>query len=192
MPPLSRETTAGEPVVRDARPEDADAIAAIHVAGWEFAYRGKLPDEVIATRTLENRKAFWRKRLAALGDREAVLVVEEDGRPAGFAHFAPSDEPGADPRSEARWHSLYMDPSAVGRGLAHALRREGGTRLTELGYETFVFWVVAENARAQSWFVGGPSGEERVVEEGRVREVLWRENVAEYCATVDARAPASG
>jgi L-amino acid N-acyltransferase YncA len=192
MPRLARDPAAPEPVVRDARPEDADAIAAIHVAGWEFAYRGKLPDEVIRTRTLENRQAFWRAKLLALEDRETVLVVEENGRPCGFAHIAPSDEAGADPRRESRWHSLYMDPSAVGKGLAHALRREMGTRLTALGYETFVFWVVAENARAAAWFVGGPTGDERIVEDGRVREILWRENVAAYCAEVNARAPKSG
>jgi hypothetical protein len=119
-----------------------------------------------------------------------VLVVEEEkGRPAGFAHLAPSDEPGADPQRQARWHSLYMEPSGVGRGLAYALTREGGTRLAELGYETFIFWVVAENARARSWFLGEPTGEERLVEDGRVREVLWRWQVSEYCRAMDDARP---
>lgn len=183
----------GDIVVRDANTDDADAVASVHVAAWQFAYEGKLPDEVLASRTLESRRDFWRKRLASLDPREIVLVAEEDGRAVGFAHFTPTDEEGGDPEREARWHSLYLDPRAVGKGIAHALVRGGAARLEELGYESFVFWRVAANTRAKNYFdtelTGGETGQERVVESGRVREVLWRESVAELSASL-ARAPA--
>ena len=33
--------------IRRARPEDAEAVARVHVAGWRHAYRGLLPDDYL-------------------------------------------------------------------------------------------------------------------------------------------------
>jgi hypothetical protein len=177
-----------EAIVRDARQQDADAIAAIHVAAWEFTYRDKLlPDDVIDARSPECRRAFWRERLGELQEGEFVFVVEEDGRPIGFGHCEPSDRPGADPRREVLWRSFYMDPEFVGSGRANLLRIEGVERLYRHGYEILAFWVVAGNERARSWFRTEPTGDERLVEGGRVREELHRVDIERYLADLTAR-----
>lgn len=175
-----------EVAVRDARPGDAEVIAAIHVAAWEATYRGTLSDQAIDARA-PNRFEYWRGRLNALEDGEFVLVVEEAGRVRGFAHCTPSDAAAVEGRRAALWRSFYLEPGATGRGLAGQLRTAGIERLYELGYDDLQFWVVAGNDRAESFFRTEPTGEERLVADGAVRELLHRVDIPSYRAAHSAR-----
>ena len=42
-----------EPVIRPATEADARTIAEIHVAGWVAAYRGMVPDELLASLSVD-------------------------------------------------------------------------------------------------------------------------------------------
>jgi hypothetical protein len=44
-----------------ACPDDAEAIARVHVDSWRTTYQGILPDEVLAGLSVERRRAFWAK-----------------------------------------------------------------------------------------------------------------------------------
>ncbi len=174
--------------VRDARPDDAEAIAAVHVAAWEYAYRGELPDDAIDSRA-PKRADYWRACLGELTEAEAVLVVVEDGVVRGFAHCTPSSEAGTDPKREALWRSLYIDPAAIGGGLAHRLRMAGLERLSELGYETVAFWTVASNKRARKFFLSTTTGETRPVASGANHELRYRVHIADYLRNMSGRTP---
>jgi hypothetical protein len=56
------------PVVRPARPGDAEAIATVHVRSWQAAYPGIVPQPVLDRLSIERRAASWR------------LAVEGSGR----------------------------------------------------------------------------------------------------------------
>jgi len=43
-------------MIRPATPEDARAIAEVHVASWRYAYRGLLPDDVLDRLSVEERE----------------------------------------------------------------------------------------------------------------------------------------
>ena len=51
--------------LRDATAADAHALATVHVASWRAAYRGLMPDEVLAGLSVPEREQLWSDRLTA-------------------------------------------------------------------------------------------------------------------------------
>jgi hypothetical protein len=51
--------------LRDATPADAHAIANVLVQSWRAAYRGLLPDDVLAGLSIPDREQFWSDALTA-------------------------------------------------------------------------------------------------------------------------------
>lgn len=143
--------------IRRARPEDADAVAAIHVAGYEEAYRGLIPDEVIDGRPLELRLRVWRERLAADESRQFVLVAELDGEVAAFVsgRGASADEDD-EPEEVACWENLYIAPkhlgSAAGFRLGLDLHEALLRAAREEGFSRAVAFVIEGNERAARFF----------------------------------------
>src|SRR5688572_17417505 len=113
MLPLAEKTLR----VRPATSGDADAIAEIHVQGYEEAYRGLVPDEVIDSRTPELRRRVWGERLREPQADGFVLVAEMDGRVAGFSSGRPATaEEAGDEAPAGCWENLYVRPEVVGSG----------------------------------------------------------------------------
>lgn len=50
--------------LRRATDADAAAVGRIHVESWNVAYRGIMPDDVIAQTDLAYRTRFWAERIA--------------------------------------------------------------------------------------------------------------------------------
>lgn len=148
---------------RTAVPADAEAIAAIHVAGYEEAYRGGvLTDEAIDVRGIEMRRRLWTERLGSPGADEFVVVAEAHGEVVGFTsgrRAEPDELLGDDSLSPANtgcWENLYIAPEHLGSnvgfrtGLAlHAATQEW---LTELGLTAAVCFVANGNSRARRFF----------------------------------------
>src|SRR5437879_151675 len=106
-------------LIRDATPEDAPAIARIHVASWQAAYRGQLPDELLDGLSVPRRQEFW--RVAAARPGHSLLVADEGGGVAGFVSSAATQDLDGDPTSTGEVRAIYVDPSAYGRGIGHGL-----------------------------------------------------------------------
>lgn len=126
------------------------ALAQIHVAAWQAAYRGVMPDAFLDGLDVRQRTERWRQTLAGAGGPgaapEVVLVVElDDGPPLGFAITGPEREPA--PHSETRGELWAMNiaPDAWGRGLGRLLLQAAERALSEAGYADAVLWVVAAN-----------------------------------------------
>lgn len=67
--------------VRRAVPEDARAIAAVHVGAWQVAYRGLMADELLDGLSVAQREEVWREALAG-GGSPAVYVAVDSGSAA--------------------------------------------------------------------------------------------------------------
>lgn len=104
--------------IRVATQADVAAIAAVHVASWREHYRGILADDVIASRSLENRLNHWRH---ALGQPERVTFVafSPEGVLCGFASAVRLSPPKAGFTSYLE--TLYLRAGAKGRGAGRAL-----------------------------------------------------------------------
>lgn len=122
------------PSFRPATKEDIPRIAAIHVAGWEVAYRGRIDDEAFAERTVERRIELWNEVLDG-GERfrsHEVHVAEDDGAVVGFTHFGPSDDDDVDQATTVNVFALYLDPELRGQGLGLGLLNHVVSRASPL------------------------------------------------------------
>jgi ribosomal protein S18 acetylase RimI-like enzyme len=135
-------------LIRPARPADARAIAAVHVATWRHAYAGLLPDDVLAGLDVDEWAGRWRGRLAAPAEGTFVLVFEQEGRVGGFVSGGPSrDEfPGGEV------YTIYVDPACQGRGAGGRLLAAAARHLAEDHFTDASLWVLAGNRPARGFY----------------------------------------
>jgi GntR family transcriptional regulator len=157
---------ADEPAIREAVEADAPALASVFVTSWQAGYPGIVDDAVIAA--LDEREvASWLLPMAK-GTTRTVLAESGEGTVLGWLRYG--DDP-ADPRN-GHIYSLYVRPSAGGRGvgrrlLEHGIARCGAGRAVTL-------WVFEANARARRLYGSAgfePDGGRQVEEEYGAQEI---------------------
>ncbi len=134
--------------VRPAREEDAAAIAGVHVAAWQWAYRGIMPDEFLDGLDATRRERPWRETIAAESGK--VFVVEDEGSIVGFAHVARHADD-----DEGELYAIYLLENWTGRGLGRALMEEGERAMGDLGCRVGVLWVARQNHPTRRFYERG-------------------------------------
>ena len=136
--------------IRDATPEDAAAIAEVHVRSWRSAYRGMIPVEVLDALSVVQRERNWRERLLLATTADAIpftLVAELAGAVRGFCNVSRLD---AD--AEATIGALYLEPAHLRAGIGSALLATALARLRDAGRDDVVLWVLEENRAARAFY----------------------------------------
>lgn len=132
-------------LIRQAVPEDARAVAEIHVDAWRAAYSAILPEAFLASLTVASRQAFWAQFLAnQSGD---LLVAMEGDRMLGWINTGPCRDQDAATGDAEIW-ALYASPTVWSSGVGHQLWLSARARLLEQGYRQCCLWVLAQNVRA--------------------------------------------
>lgn len=130
-------------MIREATPADGDAIAALQLRAWWRAYAEYLDPERFGS--LAEREARWQTLLTGPGAaRRTTLVLEVEGRPAGFAALGPSNDADAT-AAVGELKGLYVDPPAQGAGVGRALLDAAESRLRAERFREAVLWVFTEN-----------------------------------------------
>jgi len=136
-------------LLRLAEPDDAIAVARVHVRSWQVAYRTLLPADYLDQLRPEDRAEKY--DFASLDARKPqTIVAVEEGLIHGFATTAPSRDP--DLAGYGELYALYVDPEQWGRGIGVALISAARTRLFRLGFRNAVLWVLAGNTRAERFY----------------------------------------
>ena len=132
---------ADAPMIRDAKAEDAAAIAAIYapfVTDTPISFEREAPDAAEITR-----------RMAATQAGYPYLVAEVGGQVVAYAYAGPYR-----PRHAYR-HSVevtaYASPDGRGRGLGAALYTPLLERLTAAGYHTAIAIITLPNDKSVSF-----------------------------------------
>ncbi len=164
--------------VREARHEDAAAIARVHVDSWRISYRGIVPAGFLAGMAYEDFEDRWRGWLRGVGDtRRAYRVAElPSGRIVGFASGGPRQGPAyADYAAEL--HALYLLREQQGAGIGKRLFVSVAQGLAEGRHMTSLFaWVLARNpSRGFYEALGGtlPGSQQIEVGGARLEEVSY-------------------
>lgn len=150
--------------VRPARPDDAPAVAAVHVRSWQVGYRGLLDQDYLDGLRPEDRMGHY-TFASTDPDAPATIVAVEDGAICGFATTGPSRD--ADIADGGEVLALYVDPDAWGLGVGRRLMAEARKRLSHSGFTDAVLWVLVGNDRAQRFYRADgwrPDGQRRSVE----------------------------
>lgn len=139
--------------LRAARPGDAYAIAGVQVRSWRAAYRGLLPDDVLAGLSVRNREQFWSGALTARPAHTGILVAAIGDAVVGFAATGPPLVPQdrADP-TLGDLYALYINPDLWRRGIGTQLHAAALDRLRSCGFTHAGLWVLDTNERALRFY----------------------------------------
>jgi len=139
--------------IRDARPQDARAVAEVHVEGWRWGYRGILPDEHLAGLSVDESEARWLGYLTQPAPGVARFVGMEGHRVVGFVSGGPADDDFAPPPpGAAEVYAVYLREAAQGTGVGRALLERATDAMRANGYRHAVLWVFEANDRARRFY----------------------------------------
>jgi GNAT superfamily N-acetyltransferase len=135
--------------IRPALPDEALAVARVHVRAWQVAYRG-----LIAQSYLDSLKPeVWAAKYAfhrSGPELPTTLVALVGESVCGLAMFGPYR--GEEPAGSGEVLAIYVDPdhwhTGVGRRLIIAAREQ----LRRAGFREAALWVLDGNARARRFY----------------------------------------
>lgn len=131
--------------VRSAAASDVDAIARVHVLGWQHAYAGILSPDFLASLSVERRAPMWAEAIEKRTQR--LLVAEAAGQVVGFAAFGPCRDDEAHATVFEVW-AIYLDPQFIGSGVGRSLWLSSLATMKLAGATRVTLWVLAKNALA--------------------------------------------
>jgi GNAT superfamily N-acetyltransferase len=159
--------------VRRAHPGDAEGLARVHVAAWQWAYRGIVPDEVLASLAWQERADRWRERLEDAADPDlhtwVATVDDPEAAVVGFASWGPSRDDDAGP-DVAELYAIYLAQPWSRRGLGTRLLRAGLDGLAARFTRVDV-WVLRDNVGARAFYERcglRPDGSDKTLQIGGV------------------------
>jgi GNAT superfamily N-acetyltransferase len=138
-------------LIRTARPDDARAVAEVHVASWRHAYRGLLPDDHLDRLSVDDREAMWLGVFADPDPTSGGFVAEIDGRVVGFSSFGPSRDQDV-PERTGEVPAIYVDPAVLGTGVGRELFEAATIALRDAGFARATLWVLEANALARRFY----------------------------------------
>jgi GNAT superfamily N-acetyltransferase len=139
------------PEVRNARVEDADAVASIHVRSWQAAHRGLIDQEVLDSLSIPERTANWRGFITEpLPTSLGILVAVRDGAILGWASLGSGRD--VDGVNDGEVYGIYADPDAWSTGVGVALLAAAEQRIVDAGHTRAYLWVLDGNDRADGFY----------------------------------------
>lgn len=142
----------GELRIRRAAPGDAEAIAEIHVAGFDLAHQDLLPADLLAARRLPVRLEQWQRRLKEPRPSDIAIVAERDGAVVGFVSGHTATAADGEPEDVGIGESMYQRPESIGGGIGHRLWAAIIDAFRELGHREMVWFVLDANSLATGFY----------------------------------------
>lgn len=186
--------------LRDAHAGDSRAIAELHVAAWQAAYRGLLADEVLDGLSALDREEMWGRLVAGSSPVDSAIVAVDEQGIQGFVHVCPSRDPDAGP-TVGEVTSIYVHPAHWEHGIGRRLLEAAVGWLAAAGFDAATLWVLDGNRRAmlfyeaQGWAADGSTKddvrEEFTLHERRYAKVLDRTAPQDLMARI-GRPPSPG
>ncbi len=144
--------------VRQARRNDAAAIAGVHVAAWRSTYPGILPDDYLTGMSVSRQAAYYdvairRGGCIYVATAAGIDVPEGSGpRVVGFTTAGRArwtDGSGRCP-ADGEIETLYVVDDWRDRGIGRRLLRAAAASLAESGCRSIFLWVLRDNP--SRWF----------------------------------------
>ncbi|HWA81493.1 MAG TPA: GNAT family N-acetyltransferase [Acetobacteraceae bacterium] len=153
--------------IRRARPADAPAIAAVHVAAWQSAYPGILPEAYLARLSAIRQAAHYDHAIRVEGGVFVAAAWGTDlpaGSPPRIVGFTTAGLARTSGIAEGEIETLYVLDDWRDRGLGRRLMRAAAGYLQGRGCRSVFLWVLRDNP--SRWFylrLGGRPVAESIV-----------------------------
>lgn len=132
---------------------DVEALARVHVLGWQAAYQGLMPQEFLDGLDVEERAKRWQSWLESAEPPRATLVLEDGPEGViGFVGVAASRDPDADPLVVGEVAAIYLLPGHWRRGGGRMLMQDAVKVLADSGMREATLWVLESNERARGFY----------------------------------------
>ena len=132
--------------IREARLEDAVAIAKVHVDSWQSTYNNLLPKAYIAQRSYQKRLDNWKGRLDVNQKAKTnyfVYVAENAvGEVVGFVDGGSAR---GDSTCDGEIYALYVLEANQRKGIGTSLVQAIASRLVQSGLTSIIVWVLEDN-----------------------------------------------
>jgi L-amino acid N-acyltransferase YncA len=127
--------------IRQAKIEDAAAIAHVHVESWKTTYAGIVSDTFLSSLDEEERMRIWQEQI--LADDTSIFVVEDETGIFGFATGGKNREEleGYD----AELYTIYLLHERQQQGVGRALCLTLASALQAGGFKSMLVWVLERN-----------------------------------------------
>jgi GNAT superfamily N-acetyltransferase len=152
---MNAETPTG-PFIRPAIPDDAEGIAKVHVKGWQEAYVGLLPQDVLDRQSVPARLRMWQGLLQEPpSNRWTFVAIDPAAGIVGFAGGVRAKPTMFGPAFKVPM--LYVLQSHLRRGLGRKLMHALGNAMAQYGSGDVALWSLASNQPARRFYeaVGG-------------------------------------
>lgn len=135
--------------IRFAKPADAEQIAICHVASWQKAYRGHIPDHVLDSLSVKEREHKWHD---ILNKNANVLVLERNNKIIGFASLCPARDQDTDPKRCGEIQAIYLHPEFWHQGLGKKICHKALSELEKMGFTEVIVWALKGNDQARQFY----------------------------------------
>lgn len=138
--------------VRRPTADDAVAIATISVRGWQHAYTGLMPQELLDSLEVGPRVERLHDRFREGTSAAGYVVTDDSDAVAGFCWFGdyrPDDDLPAPGTGWGEIYAIYVDPDRMGTGAGAALMT---AVLADLAPRPVALWVLEGNAAARGFY----------------------------------------
>lgn len=137
-------------MVRPARQEDAKQIAEIHVASWQAAYNGLLPEDFLNSLSVESRANYWKNVLSE--ETNTIAVCEKAGEVKGFVFCGKCRDEDSKKIETGEIYAIYLSPDVWRKGYGTALWNKAIALLREQNFKRVTLWVLEGNERALRFY----------------------------------------
>jgi ribosomal protein S18 acetylase RimI-like enzyme len=136
--------------IRQATPDDAVALARLHVDAWRSAYRGLVPDAFLEG--LDYGRRAQRFRDALVANTEETYLAEQSGEVLGILTVGACRDADVDHETTGEIWGIYLAPQHWRKGIGRTLCQYGERLLSLRGYLAATLWVLAGNDRARRFY----------------------------------------
>jgi ribosomal protein S18 acetylase RimI-like enzyme len=138
-----------------ATPDDAHALAVMHIASWHETYTGLLPDKILSSLSVESRAAAWSKILLepATTHSTVVFLAEHQETIIGFGSCGAQRTESLNEKGyDGEISGVYVLREFQKRKIGTQLFRSMSSDLIRRGFKAAALWVLRENLRARRFY----------------------------------------
>lgn len=136
-------------LIRPFAVNDSSAVATVHVATWQQAYRGIIDDDILDALDVDSYTRRWQEGYERHKDNPAygTLVAVTNNEIFGFLSYGPARDTNSTAQMEI--YAINILKPYWGIGAGHELFTTACKKLKALRATHTYLWVLQDNLRAQ-------------------------------------------